>query len=390
VSIWARPAIALRPSQLNRLVFQRFRVFRISRFGACIVPLILDTFNVLHTVGILPPDLAGLDVPGLAELMLRSRYRSERVTFVCDGLPPGPPADLPPPGPLLLAERSDQFFVRYAGRSATADDLIRDIVAASTAPRRLVVVSSDHAVQRHARKRRCAVLSSEEFLQQLADDAHLADRSPSGPKPHRPSPSLMSREQVEKWMEVFDVDERAIAQDVETQEPIADSSAPHLPSSPPPQPPSQAVTERSEAPGPLQAAPRDSTPASSGPIPADLVAQAEALWQQGGHSNILKNVGMSPPDFGGEHPSPGLTNDGRRDNDPDHARHPQASPPPASPQPTQPPSPSPPPSPTSQSSDSSDFASLDMNAILPADGRTQPLRKRKRAEHQRPPPREAK
>lgn len=162
------------------------------------MPLVLDTFNVLHTVGILPPELAGLDVPGLAALILRSRHANEKTTFVCDGLPA---ADLPPTGP--LASPGD-FTVRYAGRTSTADDLIRTIVEASTAPRRLIVVSSDHAIQKHAQRRRCPVLSSQDFLQQLADDANL----PRGPHASpRAIPPAMSAEQVDKWIDVFDLDD---------------------------------------------------------------------------------------------------------------------------------------------------------------------------------------
>jgi uncharacterized protein len=160
------------------------------------MPLVIDTYNVLHTVGVLPPDLAGLEIEGLVRLISGSRYRDEKTTLVCDGLPDGPKPNQSPP-----------VTVRFAGRDRTADDLIGQIVRSSSAPRRLMVVSSDHAVQRTARKRRCKILTSQEFLQQLADDAvaagtikesHSADRKPQG----------MSEEQVERWVKIFEIDER--------------------------------------------------------------------------------------------------------------------------------------------------------------------------------------
>ena len=87
------------------------------------MPLVLDTFNVLHTVGVLPPELAGLDIAGLARLIGESRHRNEKTTLVCDGLPVGEKIEIEPP-----------VTVRFAGRGRTADDLIGQIVRASSAP----------------------------------------------------------------------------------------------------------------------------------------------------------------------------------------------------------------------------------------------------------------
>ena len=174
--------------------------------------LVLDTLNVLHTVGVLPPELAGLDVPGLAGLIMRSRFATERVVFVCDGLPA---ADLPAPGPLPLLDHPKAVMeMRYSGKGVTADDLIRRIIEVSTAPRRLTIVSSDHAIQRDARKRRCGTFSSEEFLQRLADDADL----PRGPAAPRQPPPMMSESQVRKWIDVFGVDEDQMSMQPEAQE----------------------------------------------------------------------------------------------------------------------------------------------------------------------------
>jgi hypothetical protein len=47
--------------------------------------LIIDAFNVLHTQGVLPPDLADPGVPGLIRLIAASRYARRDLTIVCDG-----------------------------------------------------------------------------------------------------------------------------------------------------------------------------------------------------------------------------------------------------------------------------------------------------------------
>lgn len=54
--------------------------------------------------------------------------------------------------------------VVFARPGGDADVVLAQLIAESTAPRRLTVVSSDHQVQRAARRRRAAVLDSQDFL----------------------------------------------------------------------------------------------------------------------------------------------------------------------------------------------------------------------------------
>ena len=155
-------------------------------FNATAMLLVIDTYNVLHTQGVLPPEIAGVGTRGLIELIGRSRYRNKRAILVCDGRPP----DGAPQG------RVGPVTVQYAGRLA-ADDLIVALVHKSTSPRRLTVVTSDRAIVREARKRRCETISSADFLQRLADDyaavvapgkTQPANRPPA---PKRPQPPVL-------------------------------------------------------------------------------------------------------------------------------------------------------------------------------------------------------
>jgi hypothetical protein len=138
--------------------------------------LIVDTYNVLHTVGVLPPEIAGVDRAGLAELIGRSRYRHQRVTLVCDGVA----REDAPRG------RIGGVSFRYAGADRTADDVIAQIIRRSSSPRRLTVVSSDRAVLREARRRRCNLLRSEEFLEHLAKDHETPKPSAADALPRQP------------------------------------------------------------------------------------------------------------------------------------------------------------------------------------------------------------
>lgn len=134
------------------------------------MPLIIDTYNVLHVTGVLPPEIAGVDTASLIDLIRLSRYRRRRVTLVCDGTP----AEDAPTG------RVGPITICYGGPGPTADALITAIIRRSSIPRRLTVVSSDRAVQREARRRRCGILSSEQFLQHLAVDHERAEASGIG------------------------------------------------------------------------------------------------------------------------------------------------------------------------------------------------------------------
>jgi hypothetical protein len=159
------------------------------------MPLIIDAYNVLHTTGVLPPEIAGLDARGLSALVRAGRFRHERTTIVCDGVP-GEDSPTGREGPVVF---------RYSGGGATADDVIARMIRRSSIPRKLTIVSSDRAVLREARKRRCNTLTSEEFLRRLAEDHEQADsrqrrrRGPAAP------PTPLPDEEVDQWLEEFDI-----------------------------------------------------------------------------------------------------------------------------------------------------------------------------------------
>ena len=66
-----------------------------THLGSSIYPEedIKDAYNVLHVTGILPPEIAGPDLPALARLVARSRYTDRACWLVCDGAPPGARSD---------------------------------------------------------------------------------------------------------------------------------------------------------------------------------------------------------------------------------------------------------------------------------------------------------
>ena len=49
--------------------------------------VLVDAYNVLHVVGVLPPEHAGIDLEELADLIAASRYGGHPVLLVCDADP---------------------------------------------------------------------------------------------------------------------------------------------------------------------------------------------------------------------------------------------------------------------------------------------------------------
>jgi hypothetical protein len=189
---------------------------------------------------------------------------------VCDGNPPLPerprsqaaatagthPVEVQPPS---------NITIRYSGHHRQADDLISQLIRVSSAPRRLIVISSDHAVQRTARKRRCLVLTSEEFLGQLADDANLKSLVADKPA-SKPIASGMTQDQIDRWVKVFNLNEDLI--DIPSLAPvdIAKSAKPGAAL------PHQQIPER--------IATSLNKPAPKPVLPDDLIEQAERMVEQ--------------------------------------------------------------------------------------------------------------
>ena len=155
--------------------------------------LIVDTYNVTHVVGILPPDLAGIDTLGLIRLIAHSRFQREKITLVCDGIP----HENAPTG------RFGPINIRYAGPNRLADDLINEIVRTSSTPKRLTIISLDQAIIREAKKRRCKTLGSDEFLRQLAFDF----LNQAGPSPQLRPEGPLNSEEIEDWTQHFGLED---------------------------------------------------------------------------------------------------------------------------------------------------------------------------------------
>ncbi len=91
--------------------------------------------------------------------------------------------------------------VRFAAQYEEADDLIEELIAADSAPRRLVVVSSDHRLQRAARRRRAKAADSDVWYAELVRSRRERQQV-SADAPARPAVPLLE-EDVNYWLRQF-------------------------------------------------------------------------------------------------------------------------------------------------------------------------------------------
>ena len=136
--------------------------------------LLIDGYNLLHASGVFPeggpPTLERARV-ALLDFLVESLPAKElpRTIVVFDAVqaPPGLPREITHRG----------LAVRFARRGGSADELLEELIAAEPDPRHLLVVSSDHRVQRAARQGGANFVDSETWKQEIARTRSSSDES---------------------------------------------------------------------------------------------------------------------------------------------------------------------------------------------------------------------
>lgn len=202
--------------------------------------LLIDGYNLLHVTGIFGQGRGAGGLHRSRESLLRFLAASiddkqrPRTTIVFDaaGAPPGLPR----------RQMHEQITVHFAANYADADEMIEQLIEQHDAPRSLLVVSSDHRIQRAARRRRARFTDSDVWYAHLLH-RRAQQRRPAGPaKPSGP----LSAEEIAYWLKQFEV---------EPTQPIEDLSKP---------------TSGDSAPGPRSESPSSSAAKGTSPDANDL------------------------------------------------------------------------------------------------------------------------
>jgi predicted RNA-binding protein with PIN domain len=130
--------------------------------------ILIDGYNLMYASDVFPaggpPTLERVRealLDHLAQLLPAKELARTIIVFDAAQAPPGLPRELVHRG----------LAVRFARRGGSADELLEELIAAEPDPRNLLVVSSDHRVQRTARQRGANYTDSQPWHAQLAQDA---------------------------------------------------------------------------------------------------------------------------------------------------------------------------------------------------------------------------
>jgi predicted RNA-binding protein with PIN domain len=156
------------------------------------VTFLIDGYNLMYAVGYASKGMPAGDLArGRARLLdwiadLRGD-RTDAVRVVFDG---------------VAGKKSKEgvhrgLAVRYSHKK-TADDVIEALIAAEPKPQQLAVVSNDNRLRDAAKRRRCAVYSSDAFVDWLMKPALVPVAPAAAPDPDAPTADEMAA-----WLDVF-------------------------------------------------------------------------------------------------------------------------------------------------------------------------------------------
>jgi predicted RNA-binding protein with PIN domain len=160
------------------------------------VDVLIDGNNLLHAVQDVDPSELLIGRSMLCDVVGDWGERcSRRVCVVFDGPTPSAP-------------RAEQIGhvaleVVFSGAGVSADAVLKSRILAQTAPRRLLVVSTDREVAQAGRRRGARVMRAEDFWRQVRRD--LARPSPPPPPEPPEKEAGLDPRTTQEWLREFGV-----------------------------------------------------------------------------------------------------------------------------------------------------------------------------------------
>ena len=143
--------------------------------------LLIDGYNLLHVTAIVGHGGLRGSREGLLRFLASAIEPGERpqTTIVFDA------AEAPPNLPRMIVV--DEMTIHFSSEYDNADELIEELIEAHSVPKSLLVVSSDHRIQRAARRRKAPFVDSDVwFADALRRRAAMKAPAPIAAKPAGP------------------------------------------------------------------------------------------------------------------------------------------------------------------------------------------------------------
>ncbi len=152
---------------------------------------IIDGHNLLHAIPKLDESLALIsDIQLCRILSSYMKLIGQTGEIIFDGTGPRDKSGF---------DNMNNIEVFFAGLGTDADTVIEDKIGASTAPKRLIIVSSDRRLRKAARTRKATSVKSEEFWNNM--NKQLSRKRPKkepGAKRYG-----LSESETKQWLDIF-------------------------------------------------------------------------------------------------------------------------------------------------------------------------------------------
>ena len=159
------------------------------------MPVIIDGHNLLSFIQKASEDFESISAVQLCRIIGRYlKQTGEKGEIIFDGT--GPPDK-------SRFDNINNLEVFFAGLRSDADTVIEDKIRASTAPKRLTVVSSDRRLRVAARARRATAVKSEVFWDNLRKRLSRK-RAIKEPEAKRRG---LSESETEQWLKFFSLEQ---------------------------------------------------------------------------------------------------------------------------------------------------------------------------------------
>lgn len=157
--------------------------------------IIIDGHNLLYSIQKIDEDSESISEVQLCRILGRYlKLKGETGELVFDGTGPRDKSGF---------DNISNLEVFFAGLSSDADAVIEDKIRASTAPRRLTVVSSDRRLRDAARSRKAAVIKSQVFWDNV--EKQLSRKRPAR-EPEGKRRGLTESE-TRQWLKFFGIEQ---------------------------------------------------------------------------------------------------------------------------------------------------------------------------------------
>ena len=158
------------------------------------MPYLIDGYNLLRAVQGIHEEYAQIAEYGLCRILSEYiRIKRSRGQIVFDGIGP-------PDRSILCGYGNLEVF--FSGQNYEADDVIEDKIEANTAPKSLIVVSTDRRIRAAAASRKAVAVRSDLFFD---DVIKVLDKTKIIPEPKQKQEGLTQAE-TDEWMDIFGMD----------------------------------------------------------------------------------------------------------------------------------------------------------------------------------------